>query len=346
MPQEQEKILVVDDEAAIRKLLCQKLAVTGYSCSEAADAEQAIKQLEGTTFELVILDIKMPGKSGVELLPVIKAGYADTAVIMATANTDTTVAINCIKQGAYDYLTKPFNLDNVILSVARALEKRSLEIENREYQKNLEDKVAEQATRIRSLFFNAITALAYALEAKDRYTRGHSERVSEIAVAIGRELGLPGDIIGKLRLAGLVHDIGKIGVEEDILSKPARLTVAEFHRIQTHPEVGERILTPIADDDMLRWIRSHHERYDGTGYPDRLKDSQIPLGARILAVSDAFEAMTSERPYRKAMQMTAALSELEHYRGLQYDPEVVTAFLRSSAVQSTGSSQPARWEKE
>ena len=326
----QERILIVDDEEAIRRLLHQKLSSEGYQCHEAGSAEQALDRLRNNAIDLVILDIKMPGKSGIEVLPEIKASYPDTAVVMATATIDTNIAIHCMKQGAYDYITKPFELDEVILSVDRALEKRRLELENKEYRHHLEDRVAEQAKKIRASFLSAITALAHALEAKDEYTGGHSQRVADISVAIAEEMRLPQESIERIKLAGLVHDIGKIGVRESVLNKPGSLTDEEVQHIQKHTETGEHILAPIADDEeILSWVRSHHERYDGSGYPNCLKADQIPLCARILAVSDAYEAMTSERPYREAMSDKTACIEMERGKETQFDPRVVDAFLRS-----------------
>ena len=323
-------ILIVDDEDAIRSLLHKKLASEGYRCREAANAEQALDKLKNSIVELALLDIRMPGKSGLELLPEIKASNPDTAVIMATAITDTKIAIQCMKQGAYDYITKPFELDEVIISVGRALEKRRLELENKDYQQHLKEKVEEQAKKIRASFLSAVTALAYALEAKDKYTSGHSQRVADISVTVAREMGLLQESIERIKLAGLVHDIGKIGVRESVLNKPGRLSDKEFKHIQKHPEIGEHILAPVSSSkEILQWIRNHHERYDGTGYPDRLKDIRIPLGARILAISDAYEAMTSERPYRKALSNKAAHIEIERGKGTQFDPEVADAFFRS-----------------
>ena len=179
-------------------------------------------------------------------------------------------------------------------------------------------------------FLNAVIALAYALEAKDIYTSGHSQRVAKISVAIARELDMPRDSIEKIGLTRLIHDIGKIGVRESVLNKPDRLTDEEFHQVKRHCEMGEHMLYPIADDEeILMMVRHHHERYDGTGYPDELSGEHIPLGARILAVADAYDAMTSERPYREAMSDETACAELEHCKGTQFDPEVADAFLRS-----------------
>ncbi len=329
MATKQERILIVEDEQGIRQLLQQKLSDEGYRCQEASSADQALDKLRSNPAELVILDIKMLGKSGAELLPEIKASYSDTAVIMATAVTDTHIAVQCMKQGAYDYLTKPFNLDEVVLSIDRALEKRRLELENKDYHLYLEQKVKAQAGKIRTSFLNTIAALALALEAKDKYTSGHSQRVAEISVSIAKELDMPRDIIERIRLAGIIHDIGKIGVRESILNKSARLTDEEFHQIQNHCENGEHILAPIVDKQILKVVRHHHERYDGTGYPDGLCGGQIPLGAKILAVADAYDAMTSERPYRKALSVESACAEVERGKSIQFDPGTAAAFLRT-----------------
>jgi response regulator RpfG family c-di-GMP phosphodiesterase len=329
MTEDKEGILIVDDEESIRTLLNRTLSKKGYTCREARNAREALEELHVNSVGLVILDIRMPEKSGLELLPEIKANNPDMAVVMATATQDVNTAIKCMKQGAYDYITKPFNWEEVVISVERALEKRRLELEIKEYRQHLEDKVIEQAGRIRASFINTIRALVFALEAKDEYTSGHSQRVADISAAISRELHLPQESIDKIVLAGLVHDIGKIGVRESILNKPADLTGDERKQVQKHPEIGERIMGPVADDqEILQFIRHHHGYFDGNGYPDTLKGYQIPLGARILSVADAYEAMTSERPYRKAMSDEAACAELIRCKETQFDPEIVEAFLR------------------
>jgi response regulator RpfG family c-di-GMP phosphodiesterase len=288
MTKKPEGILIVDDEEPVRRLLNNKLSSEGYWCYEASDSRKALDELRRNRIGLVMLDIKMPEKLGTELLPEIKSGYPDISVIMITATADMQTAIRCLKQGAYDYVTKPFELEAITLSVSRALEKRRLDLENKEYQQHLEEKVTEQANKIRASFLNSITALVYALEAKDAYTSGHSQRVSDLSVAIARELCLPQGQIKKLRLAGLLHDIGKIGLQESVLNKPTHLTEEEFELVKRHPEIGEHILSPIVDStEILEAVRSHHEHYNGRGYPDRLRKDEIPLAARILAVSDA-----------------------------------------------------------
>jgi response regulator RpfG family c-di-GMP phosphodiesterase len=319
-------VLVVDDEEGVRRLLCRRLSGLGYRCGDAASAREVLDRLSSQTFDLVLLDVRMPGGSGADLVPEIASSYPDTAVIMATAVDDVQVAVDCMRGGALDYLTKPFNFDVVAMSVQRALERKRMEMELREYRENLEQKVSEQAEKIRQDLLNSVKALANALEAKDEYTSGHSSRVTDIAVAISEQMRLPQEDIERIRLAGQTHDIGKIGVQEGILRRPGRLTDEEFAHVQRHPAKGERILTPIIEDrEVLAMVRHHHEKYDGTGYPDGLKGEEIPLGARILAVADAYDAMTSERPYRSALRDEQARAEIRRGRGSQFDPAVVDA---------------------
>jgi len=336
MREKKDRILIVDDEAPIRRLLLQKLSKEGYQCLEAGNAEQALTVLHSQVVGLVILDIRMPGKSGLELLPEIGGQYPDTAVIMATASDGAATAINCMKQGAYDYLIKPFNLDEVVMSVERALERRRLRLENRDYQLNLEKKVAEQTVKIRESFLGSLKALVMALEAKDSYTSGHSRRVAEVSVMIARELGMSPEDIERISVAGLIHDIGKIGVKESILNKPGGLTVDEYKHIQRHSEVGTHILTAVIEDNqILEAVAHHHEQYDGSGYPDGLGKEQIPLGARILAVADAFDAMTSARPYREAMSVKTTCAKILSSTGNQFDPNIAEALLRIVKVNNS-----------
>jgi putative two-component system response regulator len=329
MLDEQETLLIVDDEAAIRRLLRQKLSGEGYRCEEANDAEQVPNTLETSPIALVILDIKMPGKSGIELLPEIKAGYPDTAVIMATAVNDINVAIQCLKQGADDYICKPFNLEEVCLAVQGALEKRRLKLQIREYQQFLEEKVEEQMIEMKKIFLGAIEALVSALEAKDKYTGGHSRRVTEIALALGKELGLSTPDMEDLRWGSLLHDIGKIAVDQSIQNKPGKLTPEEYEHIMTHTGVGAEIVRPVVNGKISKMIEHHHDHYDGSGLHQVITGDDIPLGARILAVADAFDAMISDRPYRSAMSITDIVEEIKRCAGTQFDPLVVAAFLKT-----------------
>jgi len=322
-----ERLLIVDDEAAIRQLLNRKLSREGYQCEEAGSAEQALNMLAANSTALVILDIKMPGRSGIELLPEIKLAHPDTAVVMATAVTEISVAIQCLKQGADDYICKPFNLDELALGVQRSLEKRNLQLKIREYQEYLQDKVEEQTGEIRRLFLGAIEALVCALEAKDRYTGGHSRRVTETALALGDELGLSADDMEDLRWGSLLHDVGKIAVDQLIQNKPGRLTHEEYEHIMIHAHVGAGIVQPVVNDRVVEMIQHHHDHYDGSGLHQVVAGSDIPLAARILAVADAFDAMTSDRPYRPAMSREEALNEIKRCVTTQFDPLVAEAFL-------------------
>jgi putative two-component system response regulator len=322
-----EALLIVDDEAAIRQLLCRKLSREGYQCKEAGSADQVLAILAANSTALVILDIKMPGKSGIDLLPEIRLAHPNTAVIMATAVTEINVAIQCLTQGADDYICKPFNLDELALAVQRALEKRDLQLKIREYQEYLEEKVEEQTGEIRKLFLGAIEALVCALEAKDRYTGGHSRRVTETAMALGDELGLSVDDMEDLRWGSLLHDVGKIAVDQLIQNKPGRLTHEEYEHIMIHAHVGAGIVQPVVNDRVVEMIEHHHDHYDGSGLNQVVAGSDIPLAARILAVADAFDAMTSDRPYRPAMSRKEALDEIKRCITTQFDPLVAEAFL-------------------
>lgn len=340
------KILVVDDEPRVREMLSRYLTNIGHQCDVACNGDETLSKIAAEQFDLVLLDISMPGKSGTEVLRELQTQCPDTAVIMVTAIADINIAIDAMRSGAYDYLVKPIDLNMLSISIERALERRRLILENREYQLYLEKKVEEQASQIKQSFLGAVNALVQALEAKDAYTKGHSIMVAEIAVTIARELGMPEERVEKIRLAALLHDIGKIGVRESILNKQDNLTPEEYEHIKSHCVLGKRILQPIIEDDeILDIIAHHHERYDGTGYPDGLKAGQLPKEAMIvaaaeeyatklpqnimiLAAADAYTAMSSDRPYRQALSPQAIEAELENERGRQFDPAVVDALLK------------------
>lgn len=322
--------LVVDDEPRLRQVLVQLMRNDGFRCVEASNGAEALELLERQHVTLIMSDMRMPRMDGIELLRQVRLRWPDTAVVMITAVSDVEVAVSCLSMGAMDYLTKPFHFEEVRARVTQALEKRRLILENRDYQTRLEERVAAQARRLEEIFLAAVQALAEALEVKDPYTRGHSVRVSHYSAIIARALNLDSEMIRQIALGGHVHDIGKIGVREAVLNKPGSLTDEEYQHIMTHPVVGWRILAPLLGDApvALNVVRSHHERMDGTGVPDGMKREQIPLEARITAVADAFDAMTSGRPYRDAeMTFDQALQELEDNCDTQFDRRVVKATL-------------------
>jgi response regulator RpfG family c-di-GMP phosphodiesterase len=329
-----QRCLVVDDEPRLRQALVRLMSGDGFACFEAGSGVEALQVLErepGIT--LVLSDMRMPFMDGAELLRNIRQRWPDVAVVMITAVADVQVAVDCIGMGAMDYLTKPFVLEEVRVRVAQVLEKRRLILENLDYQHHLEGKVRAQSVRLEELFLASVQSLAEALELKDPYTRGHSERVSRYMVVLGRTLGLDEDMVRRLELGGHLHDIGKIGVREAVLNKEGPLTQDEYEHIMTHPVLGWRILRPLLGDApiALHVVRSHHERIDGRGVPDRLGGDEIPREARICAVADAFDAMMSARPYRRQMTVADAVAELQRHVATQFDPEVVQAFLEAHA---------------
>lgn len=325
------RCLVVDDEPRLRRVLVRLLEGEGFTCAEAGSGVEALVELERTPVPLVISDLRMPEMDGVALLREIVSRWPETAVIVVTAVAEVESAVACLQMGALDYVAKPFHLDEVRARVAQALDKRRLLLENRSYQHQLEDRVEAQARRIEELFLEGVHALVFALEAKDAYTRGHSMRVANYSVTIARTLGLDADLIDTIALGAELHDVGKIGVSESVLHKAGRLTDAEYRHVMEHMVIGARILGPLMRDapGALAIVRSHHERLDGRGFPDGLKGEAIPFEARVVSVADAFDAMTSVRPYRPSMSVATAMTELEQGRGVQFDAGAVDAFLRA-----------------
>ncbi len=324
--------LVVDDEPGVRKFLVRMLQAQGFQCFEAASGREALRVLDRIDAPpLIVSDMRMPEMDGITFLEVVRDQYPDTSVIMLTGMNDTSTAVDCLHRGAADFLLKPISMSEFQARVTRALEKRALVLQNRFYQEHLERQVHEQATRIQELFLQGVQMLARALEAKDAYTRGHSIRVSQYAVAMATRMGFAGVSLDGIRLGGELHDIGKIGTREAVLHKPGTLTAEEFRQITEHPLLGERMLSPLAQEspDVLRIVRSHHERLDGRGFPDGLRGEKIPIEARIVAVADAFDAMTTRRPYRESRSPADALAELRRVAGSQLDPEAVEAFVEA-----------------
>src|SRR5262245_9586870 len=323
--------LVVDDEPRLRRVLVQLLESDGFEVREAGTGVEALQAMETNPAPLVISDLRMPQMDGANLLRHLTQRWPDTAVVMVSAVADVDMAVKCLQLGALDYVSKPFNLDEVRARVDQALQRRLLKLELKAYREGLEAKVELQGRRLKEQFKGGVEALAQALEEKDYYLRGHSLRVADYAVEIARKLGMDGAAIETIKLGGHLHDIGKIGVREEVLHKASSLTREEYHHIMEHTLIGARILEPFMRDRelVIAIVRSHHERIDGKGLPDGLKAEPLPLPVRVVSVADAFDAMTSKRPYRDALQLERALDELRRQRAVQWDPDAVDGFFQA-----------------
>jgi len=332
-----ERILVVDDEEAIREIVCSMLTAANYKCGQASSGVNALALLEsGEQFELMLSDLMMAELDGIGLLERTKERFPDMPVVMVTAVHDISVALQAIRNGAYDYLLKPFEREQLLATVRRALENRRLKLENRAYQTNLEalvdaktDQLQKAMADLERSYGMTLEALGGALDLKDAETEGHSRRVTVFTIAIARAMGLPKDQIDVIARGAFLHDIGKMAIPDAILRKPGKLDPDEVERMREHCYHGYQILKKIPFlKEAAEIVYSHQEYYDGSGYPRRLKGEEIPLGARIFAVADTLDAITSTRPYRAAKPVAAAIAEIERCKGTQFDPQVVEAFLR------------------
>ena len=321
--------LLADDDADLRRAMAQVLEGMGLSCLEAGSGTEALAILEQTgELPLLISDVSMPGMGGLGLLREVRRRHPDMAVVMLSGVREAETAVECLLAGALDYITKPALLGEIRSRIQRALEKRDLTLQNRFYQQHLEQLVDHQAIRLKERFLEGVQTLVHALDARDPYTRGHSIRVSHYASRIASRMGFSGQALEDIRLGAELHDIGKIGTPEAILHKPGPLTLEEFGHITEHTVLGERILAPLARQNptVLSIVRSHHERVDGAGFPDQLEGNRIPWAARIVAVADAFDAMTTDRSYRASLPAASACEEIRTCAGAHFDTEVVAAF--------------------
>src|SRR5271156_6364160 len=333
-----EKILVVDDEEAIREVISTLLDAQGLECTTASNGKLGLEAFRKDTFDLVLSDIVMPEMDGLKLLGELRLDDPDVPVIMVTAMHDISIALEAIRAGAYDYILKPFEKDQLHLSVRRALEHRQLIIENRTYQSDLEHLVAERTQQLsialqdlEQSYDYTLEALGGALDAKDAETEGHCQRVTAFTITIARAMDVDKGLLRQIARGAFLHDIGKMGVPDQILRKPGPLTADEREIMRRHCQIGFAVLERIPFlKEAAEIVLAHQECYDGSGYPRGLKGEQIPLGARIFAVADTLDAMISDRPYRKAMPISAAREEIRRYSGRQFDPRVVEVFLSQS----------------
>jgi len=331
-----ERILVVDDEDPIREVVCSMLTSANFVCSQATSGKEALALLQsGEEFELMLSDMMMPVMDGEALLAATKERFPDIPVVMVTAMHDISVALNAIRNGAYDYLLKPFDREQLLATVRRALENRRLKLENRQYQTNLETLVTARTEQLRQAVSTlersydiTLEALGNALDLKDAETEGHSKRVTAFTIAIARAMGLSSDQIRVIARGAFLHDIGKMAIPDAILRKPGALSPEEVAIMREHCFRGYQIVRRIPFlAEAAEIVYAHQEKFDGSGYPRGLKGEEIPLGARIFSVADTLDAITSNRPYRAAQPLSAARDEIERWAGRQFDPQVVTTFL-------------------
>lgn len=325
--------LVVDDEETIRTALMRFLRNRGFTVTGAASGQAALDEIAKGGFSLMLCDVRMPGMTGVEVVPQAIELDPDLAIIMLTAVNDATTAREVLSHGAIDYLMKPIELADLQLAVDRALLKRSDAIEKKRLERLIREEVAlrtaeleQEKESLRRLTVSIAETLINAMEAKDVYLRGHSQRVSEVAGLIACELGLDEETCEDIRLAGRLHDVGKIGIREAVLNKPEALTREEFEHIKDHVRIGADILAPLFHiRPALRYLHDHHEQWNGSGYPAGLKEEEISFGGRILSAADTFDALTSKRAYRDPLQPLEAIDHLRRDCGKLLDTRVFNA---------------------
>ena len=329
----QPRVLVVDDEETIRTALARFLRARGYEVEVAESGIAALVMLERQRFMLMVCDVRMPGMTGLEVVPEALQLDSDLAILMLSAVNDAPTATDALSHGAMDYLVKPIELVELQRAVERCTHRRQLEIERRRVEEHIRDEVAlrtseleKEKAALHALTIGVAETLINAMEAKDVYLRGHSSRVADQAASIAEELGLDADIVENVRLAGRLHDVGKIGIREEILNKPGALTPEEFEQVKDHVRMGMEILSPLKHIPLaLEYVHDHHEHWNGGGYPRGLGGEQITIGGRILTACDAFDALTSARAFRGAMGPRETVSYLEGQVGDLLDPEVFAA---------------------
>ena len=331
-----DRILVVDDEETIREIVCSTLSLAHFQTRQAANGIEALSILEsGDEFDLVLSDLMMAEMDGIALLERAKERYPDMPIVMVTTVHDISVALQALRNGAYDYLPKPFEREQLLATVRRALEHRRLKRENDAYRTNLEALVAARTQQWKTALSNleksydiTLEALGDALDLKDAETEGHSRRVTAFTIAIARKMGLTREEINVIARGAFLHDIGKMAIPDAILLKPGKLTDDEMAIMREHSYRGYKIISRIPFlAEAAEIVYSHQERYDGLGYPRGLKGDEIPLGARMFSIADTLDAMTTDRPYRPAQSFEAARKEIELWSGRQFDPQIVKVFL-------------------
>ena len=327
------QILVVDDEEPIRNALKKFLTQQQFEVYAGGTGDEALQQLRRHRISLMLCDIRMPGTSGVDLVPQALEIEPELAILMLTAVNDATSAALCMQRGAMDYLTKPIELADLGRAVQRALKRREMLLEHRQLNQWLKEEVTTRTAelqrermKLERLSIATLEALVNALEAKDPYMRGHSARVADLAATIAHELGIPDEDVEHVRVAGRLHDIGKIGTRESVLNKQGTLTPEEFEHVKQHVVIGSQILAPLSHlGDIIPAVRHHHERWDGTGYPDGRRGEEIPIGARIIGAAEVFDALSTSRAYQEKMSPEKAVERMADLISTVLDPKVYEA---------------------
>jgi putative nucleotidyltransferase with HDIG domain len=330
-----DHILVVDDEEAIREVVSTMLESRGYHCTAVSNGRSAQDYVRKQTPDLVLSDMIMPEMDGIKLLDWLHGFDPEVPVIMVTAIHDISTALEAIRRGAYDYILKPFEKDQLYHGVERALQHRRLVIEIRNYQADLERKVEQRTAELMAKhleleqsYDDTLEALGSALDLKDAETEGHCQRVTAFTISIAKAVPVPIQYLPILARAAFLHDIGKMAIPDSILRKPGPLDNDEKQIMRTHCEIGYNVLTRIPFlRDAAEIVLAHQEFFDGSGYPRGLRGEQIPLGARIFSIADALDAMISDRPYRKALPMRHSREEIRRCAGTQFDPKIVEVFM-------------------
>lgn len=322
-------VTVVDDEPAAQDVLARAAALWDYPCQIASTAEQAMELLERCLTPIVVTDLRMPGRGGLWLVQEIRRRWPEVGIIVLTAGDNPEDAQECLRAGAHHYFFKPIKLDEFRHVLETTWQTYHRQREDQRVHDALQLAVRRQTRRVRRTFLSAIASLVRTVEERDPYTAGHARRVRSYALRLAAALGLDRRQCRQLGLAAMLHDIGKVGIPDAILHKPDRLNPEEDRIIRSHPEVGERILAPIVRSSaVLAAIRGHHERLDGGGYPDGLRGEEVPFLARLIAIPDCYDALTTSRAYRPALPMQEALAILEEGAGSHFDPSLIRTFLR------------------
>lgn len=326
---EQHRILIVDDEETIRNLFYQALTNIGYICETAENGKLGVEKVKTQdSFDAVLLDVQMPVLNGIETLKQIKQHDPDLSIIMVSASIDIEHVRGALKEGAYDYIFKPFNVVEVEAVIQRSIERTKLIKQNRDYQRNLENKVKKQTMELIKLYSGTLEAMVLALDLREKETGYHSYRVTEYALTLAKKLELSDHDLSVIAKGALLHDIGKIGVPDNILLKPGKLTDEEWEIMKKHPRHGYELLRNIDFlEESAQIVLHHHEHFNGKGYPVGLVGDQIPLGARIFSIVDTLDALTSERVYKDAFTFEESIERIQEASETQFDPWIVEAFM-------------------